>query len=388
MARILQVCNTDFYLKRFLRPLVLELRRRGHDVECICSGTGVTAELGARGVPVHEFDYPGRPTPWSFLFGILKFTRFLRSRRYDCVNSHNRNSSIVARMATWLAGVPLNVYTAHGMYFHDGQSRIARRLTEAVEGALSKVTTFTLSQSGEDTDYMVSSGRIARNRIETIGNGIDTQKFGPRDRSWPAGLGPSPGFRVAALGRLVQGKGFEDLIRAFHAIQDRVPSSELLFIGGNIEADFDSSAGSMRRLIEELGLAGKVRITGIVDNVDEYLAVSDAFVHPSYREGMPRSLLEAMCVGLPVIATAIRGAREIIRHGENGFLFPPRDIQTIAALLARVHAMTPGERKAIGARAQALVLRDFDEKNYVARQADALDRLLQGHARRKHGNGG
>ncbi|WP_305808547.1 glycosyltransferase, partial [Staphylococcus epidermidis] len=134
---------------------------------------------------MHEFDYPGRPTPWSFLFGILKFTRFLRSRRYDCVNSHNRNSSIVARMATWLAGVPLNVYTAHGMYFHDGQSRIARRLTEAVEGALSKVTTFTLSQSGEDTDYMVSSGRIARNRIETIGNGIDTQKFGPRDRSWP-----------------------------------------------------------------------------------------------------------------------------------------------------------------------------------------------------------
>jgi glycosyltransferase involved in cell wall biosynthesis len=388
MARILQVCNTDFYLERFLKPLVLELRRRGHEVDCICSGRGVSKELAARGVGLHEAEYPKKSTPWNFLRSIFAFERFLRAHRYDCVNSHNRNSSIVARVACWRAGVPLSVYTAHGMYYHDGQGPLARRLTESLEGALARITDFTLSQSDEDTLHMVATGRIARDKIETIGNGINVVKFGPRERAVPAGIGPSPGFRVAALGRLVQGKGFEDLIHAFHRLQEKVPGAELVFIGGNIEADFDSSADSMGRLVKELGLEKKVRITGIVDNVDEYLAVSDVFVHPSYREGMPRSLLEAMCVGLPVIATAIRGAREILRDGENGFLFPPRDPAALAARLDRVYAMSAAQRRAMGTRARELVLGKFDERAYITRQADALERLLREKERNPHGIAG
>jgi len=378
MARILQVCNTDFYLEKFLKPLVFELKRRGHDVECLCSGSAHSPEFAAKKIPVHDARFPAKASPSQFFSSIQHLRKFLEVNRFDCVNSHNRNASIVARVAAWRAGVPVRVYTAHGMYFHDGQGKLGNILTETFEGWLARITTFTLSQSDEDTKRMVRRGWISSDRILTIGNGINTGKFSPEKT---AAAAPTEIFRVGALGRLVAGKGFEDLVRAFHSFQKEVPASELLFIGGNIDADLDSSAASMKQLIDELGLAGKVRVTGIVNNVEDYLGTCDVFVHPSYREGMPRSLLEAMCMGMPVIATSIRGAREIVKQSDNGFLFEPRDSAGIAELLRRVHGMSRPERLAMGQRARDLVLKNFDEKVYVSKQADSIEGLLQNSRR-------
>ncbi|MGZ3649998.1 MAG: glycosyltransferase family 4 protein [Bdellovibrionota bacterium] len=374
MARILQVCNTDFYLERFLKPLVIELKKRGHEVECICTGTGYSSDFSAHQIPVHQLRFPSRSSPIQFLACTLEMRRLLKSRPYDCVNSHNRNSSIVARLASWLAKVPSRVYTAHGMYFHDGQNRLAFLATELIEAFLAKFTTFTLSQSDEDTRRMIQRGWIAKDRILTIGNGINTEKFSSKTARRSV-EGP---FRIVALGRLVAGKGYEDLIRAFHLFRAEVPNSELLIIGGNIAADFDPAASRIQGLAKELGVFDAMRVTGIVNNVEEYLATGDLFVHPSYREGMPRALLEAMCMGLPVIATSIRGAREIIREGENGFLFAPHDWKELAGLLLRVQKMAPADRRAVGEKARETALRQFDEKAYVARQADALESLLRG----------
>ncbi|MGZ3740243.1 MAG: glycosyltransferase [Bdellovibrionota bacterium] len=221
---------------------------------------------------------------------------------------------------------------------------------------------------------MIQRGWIAKDRILTIGNGINTEKFSSKTARRSV-EGP---FRIVALGRLVAGKGYEDLIRAFHLFRAEVPNSELLIIGGNIAADFDPAASRIQGLAKELGVFDAMRVTGIVNNVEEYLATGDLFVHPSYREGMPRALLEAMCMGLPVIATSIRGAREIIREGENGFLFAPHDWKELAGLLLRVQKMAPADRRAVGEKARETALRQFDEKAYVARQADALESLLRG----------
>lgn len=380
MARILQICNTDFYLEKFLKPLVFELARRGHTVECLCHGRKFSAEFAERGITVHEADFPSKASPQAFWASIRALEKFLAGQEYDCINSHNRNASIVARIATWRATRAINLYTAHGMYFHDGQGKLSNWLTEVFEGCLARLTSHTLSQSDEDTQRMVARGHIARERIETIGNGINTEKFSQRRRTTlPWEKGTTPVFRIAALGRLVRGKGFESLLQAFHAFHAQVPDSELVFIGGNIQADLDSAHDSLQGLIRELGLTGQVHITGMVDNVEYYLAASDVFVHPSYREGMPRSLLEAMCMGLPVIATAIRGAREIIDPGRNGFLFPPGDSAELVKRLVTLHALPCDERQALGEQGRQLVLQKFDERAYVARQADAIDRLLALH---------
>ena len=138
MARILQVCNTDFYLGKFLSPLVLALASRKHVVECVCEGHRIDSRLAAAGIAVHDFSFPRKSSPLEFVAAIHRMRVLLRRGRYDCVDSHNRNASIVARVAAWLEGVPVNLYTAHGFYFHDGQSAWLRELTMLLEAVLGR----------------------------------------------------------------------------------------------------------------------------------------------------------------------------------------------------------------------------------------------------------
>lgn len=376
MARILQVCNTDFYLRRFLKPLIRGLRSAGHTVECVCEGDpGALAEAD---VPVHPLRFPRRPAPLAFARSVVQMRKVIRRRAYDCVNSHNRNASMVARVAAWLEKVPINLYTAHGFYFHDDQSRAAREATILLEAGLARLTDFTLSQNEEDIRLMVGRGYIPADQIRLIGNGIDVGRFHPRtDRrqcEQQLGLKPSP-FRVGALGRLVKAKGFLDLLRAFANICPDKPGAELLLIGGNIEQDISPFHREFVAESGRLGIAEAVVITGITDRVEAYLSACDTFVLPSYREGMPRALLEAMSVGLPAIATDIRGCREIVQDGDNGFLYTPHDVVQLTSLLSRLLG-EPELRAKLGRAARSRVVQQFDERDYVARQVEAINQLL------------
>ncbi len=375
--RILQVCRADFYLNKFLVPLILALQDDGFEVECVCSGQQVHNSLRKRGITVHEFNFPQRPSPLAFGRSILRFQSFLRNRRFDCVNSHNRDASIVARVAAWRESIPVNLYTAHGFYFHDDQGYLTRNLTIALEAALARITDFTMSQSAEDTRFMCQKGLIAREKILTIGNGIPTQRFRARTdrRQLEERLGLPPNrFRVASTGRLVKGKGFTDLIRAFAIASRDKPDFELLLIGGNVEMGTSPYAESIRQMIHDLGLDDSVRVTGLVDNVEEYLSASDLFALASYREGMPRALLEAMSTGLPVIGTAIRGCREIIIEGYNGFIFSPHDYRRLSELLGKVYEMGD-DLKELGARGRQRAVEYFDEVQYVERQVAQIGQL-------------
>ncbi len=375
-VRILQVCNTDFYLSKFLLPLVLALKDSGYTVECLTEGTSATAEFAALGIKVHHFEFPRKGSPAQFVRAIRKMRLFLDVGGFHVVNGHNRNSSIVSRCAAALAGVPVNLYTAHGFYFQDNQSWVSYRLTEVFERMLAHITTHTLSQSDEDTRYVTRKGWIDPQRIQTIGNGVDTDRFNP-EGPLPDGE-KSAKFRICAVGRMVAGKGFEDILRALSRSQHR-DCIEMVFIGGNIKQDIAPSAGAFQALIDTLGLGSQIHVTGMVDNVEAYLRSADLFIHPSYAEGMPRSLLEAMSTALPCIATRIRGAREII-DGDNGLLYEPHDCVALAGLIDRLFE-DEETRASMGRKARASVVGRFRQEDYLLRQVTAIDTLVMAHAR-------
>jgi glycosyltransferase involved in cell wall biosynthesis len=250
-----------------------------------------------------------------------------------------------------------------------------------LEALLAQITDHTLSQSQEDTDLMIRRGFIPPDSIETIGNGIDTNRFSldaPR-AAVEARLGLSTSaFRIVSVGRIVEGKGFADLVNAFDLFlraNARRAKSELLIVGGNIGADINPAAKELQALLRRLGIADKVTITGLVDNVQDYLHGSDIFVSASYREGMPRAVLEAMCSGLPVVATSVRGSREIVTSGEHGYLYTARDVDACAAAIARLFD-EPAERKEMGRRGRRMVLEKYSEEAYVGRQISAIARLF------------
>ena len=382
VARILQVCNTDFYLHRFLAPLVRALVDAGHEVDCVCEGQRLPAGILGPGVNVLDVAFPRRARPLAFLKTIRALRPILRAGRYDLVNSHNRNASVAARIASWLERVPHNVYTAHGYYFHDNQSGAAFEATLKLEALLARLTDHTLSQSQEDTDLVLGRGMLAPAEITTIGNGIDTAKFAPRqDRSGLEAeleLGQSS-FRIGAVGRIVAGKGFDDLVAAFARLGAADPAldAQLVVVGGNIAQDISPFAEQFRRRVDELGVADRVVLTGITDHVERYLATCDVFVLPSYREGMPRALLEAMCLGLPVVASDIRGCREIVLDGVTGYLYPVRDVDALMERLRRVREASPAQRRTLGRAAHERVMERFTEAGYIARQVTALEAVLR-----------
>src|SRR5262249_54924261 len=152
VARILQVCNSDFYLAKFLAPLVRGLVAAGHEVECVCDGDQIAPELLGPGVRLHQLTFPRENSPLEFLFSIQGLRKILRRGHYECINSHNRAASIVGRIAAWLERAPINLYTAHGYYFHDDQRWHAREATILLEALLARITDHTLSQSSEDSE--------------------------------------------------------------------------------------------------------------------------------------------------------------------------------------------------------------------------------------------
>ncbi len=383
MAKILQVCNTGFYLNRFLQPLVAALVNNGHIVHTSCHTTADFNAIDDRRIRHFPVQFPASASPWGFFKAITALSRIIRQENYDMVNSHNRNASLAARIAAWRCGVPINLYTAHGYYFHDAQKPLAKSLTLQLERALATITTHTLSQSREDMQIMLARGYLRESQITWIGNGIDTSQFVPaRERGTSQTVLrrrlnlPENTWLVSAVGRLVRGKGFQDLIAAFGALHARHSNTHLVIIGGNIAQDIEPFAAHIRQQIEQAGLQQAITITGLVDNVEDYLAASDAYVLPSYREGLSRAMLEAMSCQLPVVATAIRGCREVITPGKTGLLYPPGDIPALTNKLEILYTQ-PQLAAFMAENARQRVQKTYDQSHYLRRQLAAIENLLQ-----------
>lgn len=378
MKKILQVCNTDFYLTKFLIPLLNELYENGYEVHTACHSSKNFTGLENKPFTHHNVSFPNSPSPIGFYKSIKQLIKIIKNNNFDCVNSHNRNASIATRIAAWWCKVPINLYTAHGFYYHDDQSKITKYLTVQLERILAKMTTHTLSQSQEDVDLMTTKGYIKNKDITWIGNGIDNIKFKRimnneiiRDKLKL----PKNAFIVTAIGRLVEGKGFQDLIAAFSHLAHQYSDVHLLIIGGNISKDISPFEQEIKALIEKNNLTDKITLTGMINNVEEFLGCSDVYVLPSYREGLSRSMLEAMSCEVPIIVTKIRGCREVIIENNNGCMYEPRNIKQLSDLLQWSYNH-PIEIKEYANNAQILIKDIYNEKKYTNRQVTAIKELI------------
>ena len=214
--KVLQVCNSDHYLNHFLSPLIVGLNESGMIVDCVCSVDAISSTIVNSTNKTFNINFPDRILSLSYFRSIYALSKILKNNNYDVVQSHNRNASSVARISSFLLSVPINLYTAHGFYFHDRQSKIAKYLTVQLERILSLITTYTFSQSSEDTNFMIDKGYISKAKILTINNGIPIERFLLKNKR-PADDKLKDGktqYKIVATGRIVRNKGFADLIKA------------------------------------------------------------------------------------------------------------------------------------------------------------------------------
>jgi glycosyltransferase involved in cell wall biosynthesis len=379
---VVHLCAVDFTVRQFIAPLALALIKEGYQVRCACSKGPHWEELAEMQVPMVEMPIARSMNPVKAFVSTWRLYRWLRREKPDVLHVHTPVASFIGRLAGFLAGVPTIIYTAHGFYFHDRMDKKQQRIHLALERFFGLLNHYLFCVSKEDARTAVKERIARKNRVFYIGNGADPTRFSK--------LGMTPDFRadvrsrydlpskatvVTIMGRLVREKGYFELFHAGLRLLERFPDLYFLVIGDTVSSEHDDAKDEILSLVGESALKDRVRFTGLCRDIPPLLHASDIFCLPTYREGMPVSILEAMMMELPVVTTRIRGCREEVVDGQTGFLVEPKNASEVEDSLAFLLSH-PEIAQKMGKAGHQRALRSFDERKVLARQVKLYNRLL------------
>lgn len=378
--KICQLCAVDFTLKHFLLPLVDGMQANGWRVISVCSDGPLVAGMRAAGYSIETVTIARSMNPLRAMRSLVELVRLFRRHRFDVLHAHTPVAALIGRLAARIAGIPLVVYTAHGFYFHDEMPRWKRSLFIALERLGGRFTDLLLSQSSEDAADAVKEGIASAERVLTIGNGVDAGRFNPvrvgdgcatRD---VLGI-PRDSFVIGMIGRQVREKGVAEFLSAASEIGAGDSRLWFLLVGERLPSDH--AAGVEEEFAHARAVLGtRLVAPGLRQDVPELLAAMDVFCLPSWREGMPRTIIEAMMMAKPVLATDIRGAREEVVPEVTGLLVPTRNSMALSVAMQRFAADPDwGRQLGLAGRARALLL--YDEAKVVARQLERIARAAE-----------
>lgn len=307
-----------------------------------------------------------RISPVTDARALASLAADFRRIRPDIVQTYTPKAGLVGMAAARLAGVPLRVHGVVGMPLMEAHGKRALALHASERATIAGATHLTCNSRGL-REWMWKN--LTSRPITVVGdgsiNGVDTERFAPPTLAERAearravGVGDGE-VLFAFVGRIVRDKGVEELLEAARRVAAEHAEVRFVLIGDE-EAELDPISREARDVLSSGGVAWK---TGFVDDVRPVLRAADAFVLPSYREGLPNSLIEAAAMGLPSVATDINGCNEVIREGVTGLLVPPKDAPALEAAL-RVLLKDATARKRMGAAARADAVARFDQRTVL-----------------------
>jgi len=361
-------------------PQFMAFKQAGYEVYGVCSNGPNVEFLREKGLTIYPITILRRVSPLRDMKALIQLVWLLRRHPVEIVHTHTPKAAFLGQLAAMLARIPIRVNTIHGLYYVNQTNGLKRWLFKTLEVAACRLASHVFSQSQEDVDVALEEGLIAENRLEYLGNGLNTDHF-CRER-FPADEGsqvreefgiPENAFVVGIVARMVHEKGLLELFDAFANLRRSVPSAYLLHIG---PVDKSRNAHVTPETARDHGIEEYCRFLGLRRDVPRLLTAIDVYCLPSHREGYPRSVMEANAMSLPAVVTDIRGCREAVVDGENGLIVPVRDPDALAAALIRLFQDTSlRKRLAEGARRRAVNV--FDERRVFEIILDAYERLLR-----------
>ena len=382
--RIAHLTTVDLSLRYLILPQLEEISNLGGDAIAISAPGPHVAEIVGKGIRhIPLLDSTRSVSPVKDFKTMLALWKILRTENIDVLHTHTPKPGIYGRVLGRLAGVPVVVNTIHGLYATRDDPLVKRMIVYTLEAVASRFSDRELVQSREDFEFVVRRRITIPVRTILLGNGVDLERFArgrvsqERRRALRESIGAAPDdIVVGSVGRLVAEKGFPELFEAAESLQ---PNCIVVAIGPE-EPDKDDGLGQE---VIERARANGVQFTGMVDNADEWYAAMDIFVLASHREGFPRAAMEAAATGLPVIATDIRGCREVVDDDGNGILVPVNDPSALANAINRL-ASSADLRHRMSQAATTKAALKFDEKEVVRIVMAAQISALRGKGRFDH----
>jgi O-antigen/teichoic acid export membrane protein/glycosyltransferase involved in cell wall biosynthesis len=371
--RVVDIINLSTSADTLLKERVLALRASGIDNRIVCIDGPRIAALRAQGIPVHTVHLPRNLDPFRLIASLVELTTYLRRSRVDVVHTHCSIPGVVGRLAAWLAGVPVIVHTVHGFHFHERTSWFTRLPYLTAEWLCGLVTDTLLTQNRGDLEQAEHFGIGPQGRRFHIGNGVDLTRFRPEERRASA----DGRVTLTCVARLEPVKNHGMLFAAAAILARSGTRFRLQLVGdGKLRAEY-------QRECERLGIDGLVDFLGYRHDMPDILAGTDIAVLTSVKEGLPRAALEAMAMGIPVVATRVPGTREVVRHQETGLAVELGDAAGLADALALLIG-DPGLRARMGRQGHKVATEEFDERPIV----DTLRLLYESRLRVRRGTAG
>lgn len=334
--KIIRTSTVPLSLNIFCKGLLSELQtQENYDIIAISSPGELLDEIARReGVRTYPVAMERRISPLKDLISLWNLIKIFRMERPDMVHSMTPKAGLLSMIAACIVRVPVRVHTFTGLVFptSTGLKRKILMLTDRLTCACATH----IIPEGKGVMDDLSNYNITKKPMKVLGHGnvrgIDLDYYDPSQpdiQKESSKIRKKGIFTFIYVGRLVKDKGINELIKAFSSVNVLYPKTRLLLVGP-YEEDFDPLKTDT---LAEINKNDAIEAVGMQADVRPWLAASDAFVFPSYREGFPNVIIEAGAMGLPCIVTDINGSREIIENGKNGIIIPSHDTESINSVM-------------------------------------------------------
>ena len=381
MTTVLHITTTPISLDWLLGPQLEAFAKSGYDVVTASAPGAHAKAMAYRGIPHHEVPAFTRAFDLGADFGAVRQIKALLDEvQPDIVHTHNPKPGVIGRLVSRWSRVPIVVNTVHGLYAQPTDRFLRRASVYGAERLAAAHSDAELVQSAEDLDVLRSLG-IPDERLHLLGNGIDLTEFSPspasarKARCLRIQLGiPLTTPVVGMVGRLVREKGYDEFFQAVEILRDRLGSQQVEFV---VLGPSECGPGAVdQRTIDRMAEDHGVHFLGERRDVSTVLSMFDVFALPSHREGFPRAAMEASAMGVPVIATDIRGCRQVVDHGETGLLVGARKPHHLAITIE--HLLTSFDlRIRLGRAARAKAIAEFDQQSVIDKTLTVYSQLLE-----------
>ena len=375
----MHLTTVDLSLTHLLLPQLIAFREAGYDVVGVSAPGPHVAQLAEEGIGHVPLTRSTRAANiGADLAAAREFTSLCRELRPDIVHTHNPKPGIYGRIVARMTGVPVVVNTVHGLYALPEDPWSKRAIVYGLERIAASCSDAELVQNPEDVPTLRRLG-IRATKLHLLGNGVDLERFDPGQqggarRNTRLELGISEDEVVVGLvGRLVAEKGYREVFEVARRLRVTLPHVRFVVVG---PLDPDKDDAITPAGVDEVAAAAGIRFLGMREDVERLYPAFDIYVLASHREGFPRSAMEAAAMGLPVVATDIRGCRQVVDDGRTGLLVPVRDPVALEDAVRRL-AGDAKMRVAMGAAAREKALREFDDRRQIGVTLSTYERLLR-----------
>ena len=332
MKKLVRITTVPLSLEKLLEDQP-QYFAQFYDVTLISSDQERLERLGkAQGVATYAIPLTRTISPFHDLRCLYQMVRFFKREKPDIVHTHTPKAGIIGMLAAYMARVPLKMHTVAGLPLMEAKG-FKRRLLMAVEKITYRCADWVYPNAQGLLSFIEENQMCSSSKIKILGkgssNGIDTAFFDPiqipkaETNTLKVNLKIAPeDFVFSFVGRLVGDKGVNELVEAFVLLSEQYPNLKLLLVGPEEKALDPLN----RETTQHITAHPSIISVGYQNDIRPYLAVSDCFVFPSYREGFPNVVLQAAAMEVPCIVSNINGCNEIIQDQKNGWWVPPKSV--------------------------------------------------------------